>query len=75
MESQKDQSELEKEQLSIKLNQVNAELDALRQEHLANAQRIEKQKEALQSRLAQLERGSCLFWSSLGLFLSLGNAL
>ena len=75
MESQKDQSELEKEQLSIKLNQVNAELDALRQEHLANAQRIEKQKEALQSRLTQLERGSCLFWSSLGLLLNLESAL
>lgn len=61
VESQKDQSELEKEQLSIRLNQVNAELDSLRQEHLLNAQRIEKQKEALQTRLAQLERGSCLF--------------
>lgn len=62
VESQKDQSDLEKEQLSIKLNQVSAELDALRQEHLANAQRIEKQKEALQTRLAQLERGSCLLF-------------
>ena len=57
MENQKDQVEMDKEQVKIKCDHLAAELDALKQEQAVTVQRFEKQKESLQTRLAQLERG------------------
>lgn len=58
MESQKSALEVEKEQLIIKRDQLVAELDQFKHENELTVARLERQKEALDQKLQQLEKGA-----------------
>ena len=49
---------MEKEQLIIKRDQLVAELDQFKHENELTVARLERQKEALDQRLQQLEKGA-----------------